>query len=485
MTGWDRGGVAASKWALLAGVSLAAPAALAQSATGATTQTTTAATGGSQVAVNSPNGTSQSGAGDQIEEIVVTAQKRSENLQRVPISIQALSTQKLAELNVTQATDLVKFLPSVAVQNDAPGFTKFYFRGVASGGDGNHSGPLPSVGVYLDEQPITTILGPPDIHYYDIARIEALAGPQGTLYGASAESGVIRIITNKPDPSKFIAGYNIEGNAVGDHGALGYKAEGFANVPITDRAAIRLVGWYERDGGFIDIKEGTRHFFKSNDFTIATNPQRNINQVDTYGGRAALKIDLNDSWTITPTIQAQEQIEGGRFGYNPADGDLQVRTFYPERSSDFFYQAAATIEGKIHDFDIVYAGSHLHRTEHTQQDYNDYSFFYDTLFGSGAYITGADGKVIKSSQHVNGNDHFNKDSHELRITSPQNLRVRCWASSISVSSITSNKYIKFQVWTRFSQIRAVPGRFGLQNRSVLIRITRSSVRSRPTLSPSI
>ena len=91
-------------------------------------------------------------------------------------------------------------------------------RGVASGGDGNHSGSLPSVGVYLDEQPITTIQGPLDLHIYDIARVESLSGPQGTLYGASAEAGALRIITNKPDPGVFAAGYGVEVNAVDDGG---------------------------------------------------------------------------------------------------------------------------------------------------------------------------------------------------------------------------------------------------------------------------
>ena len=78
-------------------------------------------------------------------------------------------------------------------------------RGIVSGNDGNHSGPLPTVGVYLDEQPITTIGGTLDLHLYDIDRVEALSGPQGTLYGASSEAGTIRIITNKPDPSGFSA----------------------------------------------------------------------------------------------------------------------------------------------------------------------------------------------------------------------------------------------------------------------------------------
>ena len=81
----------------------------------------------------------------------------------------------------------------------APGSTTVYMRGVATGGDGNHTGSLPSVGFYLDEQPVTTIGGTLDVHIYDIARIESLAGPQGTLYGASSEAGTIRIITNKPE----------------------------------------------------------------------------------------------------------------------------------------------------------------------------------------------------------------------------------------------------------------------------------------------
>src|SRR5678810_1428573 len=114
-----------------------------------------------------------------------------------------------------------------------PGFAQVYMRGVSSGGDGNHSGSQPSVGMYLDEQPITTVQGSLDIHMYDIERVEALAGPQGTLYGASSQAGTIRIITNKPDPSAFDAGYGLEGNIV-DGDDSGYIAEGFVNVPITD-----------------------------------------------------------------------------------------------------------------------------------------------------------------------------------------------------------------------------------------------------------
>ena len=170
-----------------------------------------------------------------LEEIVVTAQKRSENLQDVPISIQALGTAKLEELHVTNFDDYAKFLPSVSFLGDAtggPGFEHIYMRGVSASVLENHSGSLPTVGVYLDEQPVTTIDGVLDIHIYDIARVEALAGPQGTLYGASSEAGTIRIITNKPDPTHFSAGYDLGVNNI-DHGGVGGSIEGFVNIPLS------------------------------------------------------------------------------------------------------------------------------------------------------------------------------------------------------------------------------------------------------------
>ena len=119
--------------------------------------------------------TASTEAAPTLEAVTVTAQKREENLQKVPISLQVLDSQRLDDLNVTNFEDYVKYLPSVSYQTFGPGFAQIYMRGVASGGDGNHSGSLPSVGVYLDEQPITTIQGPLDIHIYDIDRVESLA----------------------------------------------------------------------------------------------------------------------------------------------------------------------------------------------------------------------------------------------------------------------------------------------------------------------
>ena len=138
-----------------------------------------------------------------LDEVIVTAQKRQESLQDVPISVQALGSAKLDQLQISNFDQYTQFLPSVSFINARPGFAQVYFRGVASAGDAdaNHSGSLPLVGTYLDEQPITTIQGALDVHLYDVARVEALAGPQGTLYGASSEAGTIKIVTNKPDPT--------------------------------------------------------------------------------------------------------------------------------------------------------------------------------------------------------------------------------------------------------------------------------------------
>lgn len=359
-----------------------------------------------------------------VEEIVVTASKRAESLQNVPISIQALSTAKLEQLKVTSFNDYAKYLPSLSFQSVGPGTAKVYFRGVATGGDGNHSGPLPSVGIYLDEQPITTIQGALDIHVYDIARVEALAGPQGTLYGASSEAGTVRIITNQPDPSKFSASYNFEANTVAQ-GSLGYIAEGYVNQPLGHHAAIRLVGWYQKDAGYIDNVPGTRTY-PSSGITIDNSriAQHDYNGTETFGGRAALRLELGDSWTVTPTAMGQIQKTRGVFGFDPNIGDLQVTHFYPERSRDAWYQAGATIEGKVADFDIVYAGSYLQRAFDSQTDYSDYSFFYDKQGGYGAYIHDTAGNLINPSQHITGHDRFSKMSHELRVSTPTDKRIR-------------------------------------------------------------
>lgn len=357
-----------------------------------------------------------------LEQIIVTAQKRQENLQEVPLSITALGTAKLEELHVSDFEDYAKFLPSLSYTTTGPGFTRVYFRGVSSGDNGNHSGPLPSVGMYLDEQPITTIQGALDVHVYDIARVEALAGPQGTLYGASSQAGTVRIITNKPDASKFEAGYDIEGNVLG--GETGYVAEGFANLPLNDKAAIRLVGWGKRDPGYISNVARDRTYSNAG-ITInnAGRAKEDYNSVDTYGARAALRVDLNDSWTITPGLMTQQQKSKGAFAYDPSLGDLKVARYRPERGDDRWTQAALTVEGKLANLDLVYAGSYLTRDVDVEQDYSDYSYFYDAVYEE-YLIPNDNGDIVEPTQYIQGKDRYKRHSHEIRLSSPDDQRLR-------------------------------------------------------------
>jgi outer membrane receptor protein involved in Fe transport len=370
-----------------------------------------------------------------LEAVEVTAQKRTENLQKVPISLTVLGEQKLDELNVTDFEDYVKFLPSVSYQSLGPGFAQIYMRGVASGGDGNHSGSLPSVGVYLDEQPVTTIEGPLDLHIYDVARVESLAGPQGTLYGASAQAGALRIITNKPDPTAFSAGYSLEVNSV-NGGGMGNVEEGFVNVPLSESAAIRLVGWHQHDAGYIDNVEGERTF-PSSGITVTNRDctstatlvctgaaEDDYNDVETIGARLALKLDLNENWSVTPTIMGQHQKADGNFAFDPVVGEREITHFYPEHSEDKWWQGALTVQGKIGNFELTYAYAHLKRDVDADSDYSDYSFWYDTLYSYGAYLYDNDGALINPSQYIQGKAGFTKTSHELRLASAADNRFR-------------------------------------------------------------
>ncbi|MBA4007360.1 MAG: TonB-dependent receptor [Erythrobacter sp.] len=359
--------------------------------------------------------------------IIVTAQKRSQNLQDVPIAITALGTEALDELQINEIRDVAKFLPSVTVQTLGPGFTQVYFRGVSSGENANHSASLPTVGIYLDEMPITTIQGALDIHSYDLARVEALAGPQGTLYGASSLAGTIKLVTNAPDYKDSYGAVDFELNSV-NRGDLGGVAEGFYNARISDSAALRIVAWYRRDGGFIDNIPGSRTFATSG---ITQNNadlvEDNYNDVDTYGARVALGIELNDSWTLRPTLIGQIQNADGSFAQERSTAvtrSLQTVQYNPEFSKDRWLQAALTIEGKIGSWDLVAAGGHLWRTTETASDYSDYAYFYDALAGYGAYFTDNNGDLVSPNQFIQGNDRYRRVFGELRVSSPVDAPLR-------------------------------------------------------------
>ncbi|MBL8542884.1 MAG: TonB-dependent receptor [Hyphomonadaceae bacterium] len=360
-----------------------------------------------------------------VEEVIVTATKRAENLQDVPISVQAIGGERLDQLNITDFEGYAQHLPTLSYSPSyGPGYNRPFMRGVASGENGNHSGSMPSVGTYLDEQPITTITGNLDLHLYDVARVEVLAGPQGTLYGASSQAGTVRIITNRPDTDEFTAAFDLEADAVHD-GGIGESGQGYVNIPISNRAAVRIVGWAEHQDGYIDNRPGTRLYPTSgvldNNSDVA---EDNYNTVDTVGARAALGIDLNENWTVTPQIMAQRQETNGVFAQQPSVGDLAVMHWFPEWNHDEWIQGALTIEGSISNFDIVFAASQLSRDVDSNQDYADYGYFYDTLVGSGSYFTDNAFNPINPAQQVEGRDHYDRSTYEARIASPAQNRLR-------------------------------------------------------------
>jgi outer membrane receptor protein involved in Fe transport len=370
-------------------------------------------------------------------EIIVTAQKREQNLQDVPISIQALGESRLENAQVSSFDDYQKLLPSVTSQSFGPGQAQIFFRGVTSGGDGLKIGPLPTSGLYIDEIPATTIGGSLDFHVYDIARVEALAGPQGTLFGASSLSGTLRIITNKPDTSSFYGAVDAEVNKFGK-GDFGGSIEGFLNLPLSEKAALRVVGFYRKDGGYIDNIPGTRTFTlddAASDPNNLTNLTVNnsalveddYNDVETYGGRAALKIDLSEDWTVTPQIIYQRQKSNGGFLFDPRKGDLNVTDYLPSRNLDRWYQAALTIEGKLSDWDIVYSGGYFERKVDNLSDYSYYSVAYDTYGYYATYFKDQAGNFIDPTQSSILGDRYTKQTHELRVSSPAEDRFRLTA----------------------------------------------------------
>ncbi len=256
-------------------------------------------------------------------EIIITATKREENLQNVPISVHAIGTRRLDQLNISNFEDYTKQLAvGVIPHNPARPDDRLYAWRLSGGGtdaEGNHSGPLPQVGTYLDEQPVTTIGGTLDIHIYDIARIESLAGPQGTLYGASSEAGTIRIITNKPELGKTYGRVDGELNT---RRPRQYRRQGRGHDQPCHREQHRFPGGgllstrcrlhrqRLRDRAPITTKQD-RPMESDIPPTTVTNAnlvKKNFNDQIIYGGRAALKIDLDDNWTATPTFMYQKTL---------------------------------------------------------------------------------------------------------------------------------------------------------------------------------
>lgn len=367
-----------------------------------------------------------------IETIVVTSRKRTENIQDSPLSITAFGANELEELGIENFNDYALMLPSVSYQSSGPGLSQVYMRGASDGGDGNASGSQPGVAIYLDEQPVTAIGRNLDLHIYDIERIEALAGPQSTLFGASSQSGTLRIITNKPDVDVLEGGFDLSYGTT-DGGDASHSIEGFVNIPIADNAAIRLVAWTKEDGGYIDNIAGTRTYgLFTNDGEFSTVEENNdnlvkenFNELTNSGVRAALKVNLNEDWTATASYLTQKQETQGVWfqdSSNPSGdvGDLQVQRYFPDSMEDKFSQAALTIEGDLGSMALTYASSFMDRDVEFFNDYSDYADYFSTswiqYYGCEYYGT-ADVDCSSMAIFYNDDNKFKRNTHELRLQS--------------------------------------------------------------------
>jgi iron complex outermembrane recepter protein len=364
-----------------------------------------------------------------LDEIIVTAQKRTQNLQDVAVSVQVLGETQLQDMNVNSFDDYIEFLPSVSYTSNGPGYAILYMRGISSGGDGVHSGSMPSVGVYLDEQPLTTIGQVLDLHIYDIARIETLPGPQGTLFGQGSQAGTLRIITNKPVLEEFQGSYDLGVDTVSE-GDLGYTLEGMVNVPIMERAAVRLVGWHKDIGGYIDNVPASLTYAASG-ITIDNSDVagEDFNSAETSGARALLRIDLNDNWTFSPGVMYQQSEGNGIWAHDPEDaGDLKVVRYFPDGVDEDWIQAAGTLEGNLFDdLEFVYAVSTLDRDVDSTYDYTGYAEYLEAYYASidyACYHYDASGNCADPSQFIRGDERFTRLSHEVRLQSSAEDRFR-------------------------------------------------------------
>ena len=201
--------------------------------------------------------------------------------------MQAISENELKRNQVVTLEDYAKLIPSLSYVNYLPGTGKVYFRGIAD--DNGTFISEESVAMYIDEQPVTQSGIMVDVRMVDINRLEALSGPQGSLYGSSAQSGTLRIITNKPDPSGFEANVDVtmKASAVNPRNEDSFSVSAMVNVPVSDNFAIRVVGFTAEDGGYIDNIEGVSARFglnKNTDFDPSA-VHEDVNSFKSDGGR--------------------------------------------------------------------------------------------------------------------------------------------------------------------------------------------------------
>ena len=279
--------------------------------------------------------------GGELEEIIVTAQKREQKLSETPLSITALTGSALEAMAATQLRDFATTVPGLNFTTTGVGQTQINLRGVTTGGDIS-----PTVGIYVDEVPYgssTPFASAAslalDVGLFDVQRVEILRGPQGTLYGASTMGGLLKYVSTPPDPSGF-SGVARAGVSSTDEGGVSYDVSSAVNMPLLgEKAALRLSGFYTQDGGYIDnVQLG----------------KDDVNQADVYGGRGDFLIQANDRLSVRLALYAQDIERDGTAAADydlttpkAIDGDLNQFVALPETFEQQFRLASATIGYKF------------------------------------------------------------------------------------------------------------------------------------------
>ena len=401
----------------------------------------------------------------ELEEVVVTARKKTESLQDVPISVSALRESDLEDKGINVFEDYLLQLPSVTAGGAGPGTSTIYIRGLASTTPNlttaGVAGLAPNVSFYLDEQPLAQPGRNLDVYAADMARIEVLAGPQGTLFGASSQAGVVRMITNKPVIGEASANVEVEARLM-PGAEPGDKVELVANMPLGDSTAARFVAYRDKKGGYIDQVAGSINASQSARFRAAGTVRDNglpvnssrggfqagadlsgvtlgnavaivkddANTLTYQGFRASLAHEINENWDALATVAQQTIDADGVFFVDPNLGDLEIQRYTEDVIEDEFDNMSLTLEGSIGDLEVVYAGAYTDRTSDQMVDYTDYLFVgqylpYYICDYYVTYTTYAPGNVPTGTCGapnllVDSTTNLEVTSHEFRINADLN-----------------------------------------------------------------
>ncbi len=310
-----------------------------------------------------------------LAEVVVTARRRVENVQDVPQNVDVFTAQNVKDLGLVRIEDVVALSPSISMISSGPGGQRITIRGASDGSSPNYGSSNVSTSGYLVDDLALDFYGHnPDLHLYDIERIEVLNGPQGFLFGPSALAGAVHVISNKPDPNAFSAAADFDGGTIAG-GSQNWTYEGYANFPLIEgRAALRISAFSVRDGGYIDNVPGTRTWLNGVTSSNAPWAGGNFNVRNSFGGRIALLQNIGEAWRITLTGNYQQQRYTGTWEDDPLDvGPHRVQRFSPSGGYNYARFLELHVDGDVGIGDLVYIGGISSQASMRLYDFSEYS----------------------------------------------------------------------------------------------------------------